>query len=75
MVPGGVGERNRSGGEEANGAGLSKLWDLDQMVDISWRQKSRALWLKVGHKNIEFFHLMANIRKRGLIISAKILTT
>ena len=50
--------------KHAGGLVLSKLWNLDCMEEVSWRHKSRALWLKEGDKNTRFFHGMENARKR-----------
>ncbi|XP_030963792.1 uncharacterized protein LOC115984952 [Quercus lobata] len=42
----------------------SEVENLLSMEEISWRQKSRMLWLKEGDKNKIFFHKVANSRRR-----------
>ena len=41
-------------------------WAL--MKEISWRQKSREVWLRVGDRNTGFFHKMANPQKEKLFV-------
>ena len=43
---------------------------LVAMEEISFRQKSRCLWLKEGDRNTKFFHRMANVQRRGNKIGA-----
>jgi hypothetical protein len=37
---------------------------------VSWRQKSRALWLKEGDQNMMFFHRLANSHRRNNTVAA-----
>ena len=39
-----------------------KSWAV--LEEISWRQKSKELWLKDGDKNTRYFHKMANAHRR-----------
>ena len=39
-----------------------KKWVL--LEEITWRQKSREMWLKKGDRNTGFFHKMANAHRR-----------
>ena len=42
-------------------------WAL--MEEVSWRQKSREVWLRRGDRNTDFFHKMANSHKRRNCLS------
>ena len=39
-----------------------KKWVL--LEEITWRQKSREVWLKKGDRNTSFFDKMANAHRR-----------
>jgi hypothetical protein len=49
---------------------ISELENFTLMEEISWRQKSRALWLKEGDKCIKRFHWVANLNSRNNSIEA-----
>jgi len=48
---------------KANWANVSFL------EEISWRQKSRALWLQAGDRNTKFFHRAASLHRKLNFIS------
>ena len=43
---------------------------LTLMEEISWRQKSRVLYLKEGDANTKFFHRMANSNRKIMVLKA-----
>ncbi|KAG6728212.1 hypothetical protein I3842_02G162400 [Carya illinoinensis] len=44
---------------------VSELERILSLEEISWRQKSRALWLKEGDRSTKFFHRVANSYRRN----------
>ena len=42
----------------------AEVENLLSLEEISWRQKSRMLWIKEGDNNTKFFPKMANSRRR-----------
>ena len=40
------------------------------LEEISWRQKSREIWLREGGKNTKYFHRLANSHRRSNSISS-----
>ena len=53
-----------------------KIWLVEELErsflqeEISWNQKSRALWLQEGDKNTKFFHRITNSHRRYNSISS-----
>lgn len=43
---------------------MLELQELAKLEEISWRQRSKFLWIKAGDKNIKFFHKIANAYRR-----------
>ena len=46
---------------------ISKVMDLEE---VSWRQKSCALWLQEGDENTKFLHRLANSHHRNNFIGS-----
>jgi hypothetical protein len=40
------------------------------LEEVSWRQKSWALWLLEGDHNTKFFHRLANLHKRHNLLKS-----
>ena len=48
-----------------------KKWVL--LEEVSWRQKSREIWLNEENKNMRFFHQMTNVhRMRNQLTRVKV---
>ena len=59
------GDLGFSDGEKCHRANLrSQVEHLLSLEEISWRQKSRMLYIKEGDNNTKFFHKMANSHRR-----------
>jgi len=49
---------------------IGEVEKVTLMKEISWRQKSRVLWLKDGDKRTKFFHQEANSNRRDNFIES-----
>jgi hypothetical protein len=44
---------------------INELQKVTLLEEISWRQKSRGLWLKEGDKCAKFFYWVANLNRKN----------
>lgn len=58
------GNKNEEQTEAERNSIKRELEETAKAEDISWRQKSRCLWIKHGERNTKFFHKQANAHKR-----------
>jgi hypothetical protein len=49
---------------------VSELERSTLMEEVSWRQKSRVLWLREGDNCTKFFHIMVNSNRRNNFIDS-----
>lgn len=60
-------EENRSLSVEERNYKDSTKAELEKLIldeEISWRQKSKAIWIKEGGRNTKFIHLLANSHRQ-----------